>query len=249
MRDRLTATKDRLLDEPGRFRDARIWSNRVIRAIGPLFDGVVINVSGWQDLDKQGGRYRDYFPNASRYLVSNHRGTRGLDDGMADREIDLTSELPQDLQLSVDTCFNHTTLEHIFEVGTAFRNLCLMARQSVIVVVPFVQEQHYTDDYGDFWRFTPQALQRLAKDNGFATVGVTWNNVRNRSTYIVYVCAREPSHLTPVAELMAIPDQHPGEWVGRTRRRVWLLRLLKWIRMAVARIGPRVESGRGGRSR
>lgn len=210
--------------EEGRFRRARVWSNQVLRAIGPNFHGSVMNVSGWQDLDKEGGRYRDYFPNATDYLISNHVGTRGLEDGTADYSIDLTAELPVEMHGIVDVAFNHTTLEHIFEVRTAFRNLCLLARKAVIIVVPFVQEQHFTKDYGDFWRFTPQALEALSEENGFVTAGVTWNNQFNTSTYIVFVAVRE--HVEDSA-FAAAPDQHPGEWVGGSRVRRPLSRFLQ----------------------
>ena len=40
--------------------------------------------------------------------------------------------------------FNHTTLEHIFEVNTAFDNMCAMSNDVVILVLPFAQVQHET---------------------------------------------------------------------------------------------------------
>src|SRR5581483_8386198 len=56
--------------------EPRAWSNRQLRAVAPLFDGRVVNVSGWEDRDKRGGRYRDYFTRAAGYELTNYRGAR-----------------------------------------------------------------------------------------------------------------------------------------------------------------------------
>src|SRR5258706_3556650 len=56
----------------------REWSNAELRKFAPQFSGPVINVSGWRDEDKTGGHYRDYFPAASDYAVSNYSGERGI---------------------------------------------------------------------------------------------------------------------------------------------------------------------------
>ena len=127
---------------PGRrFRAARIWSNQVLRKIAPQFDGDVINVSGWHDEDKEDGRYRDYFINARSYAVTNYGGYRGnIADG--DLSLDLEANLTPDMLACADVIYNHTTLEHVFDVLKAVSNLCEMTRDVVIVVVPAFQEEH-----------------------------------------------------------------------------------------------------------
>lgn len=40
------------------FRLPRQWSNQTLRTVGGIFTGEVINVSGWQDQDKEGHRYK-----------------------------------------------------------------------------------------------------------------------------------------------------------------------------------------------
>jgi hypothetical protein len=55
-----------------RFTYARRWSNRESRKRAPLFGGSVVNVSGWQDSDKQGKKYKDYFSDASSYDITNY---------------------------------------------------------------------------------------------------------------------------------------------------------------------------------
>lgn len=78
--------------------EPRRWSNKVLRELGGRFHGSMINVSGWQDRDKQDGFYRDYFPNISDYRVSNYSGTKDLDDGLEGSiPLDLESDLYPEL--------------------------------------------------------------------------------------------------------------------------------------------------------
>lgn len=76
--------------------------------------------------------------------------------------LDLAAEdINQELIGKYDVVFNHTTLEHIFKVEKASQNLCLMSKDIVIVIVPFLQEQHA--EYGDYWRFTPLTIKKYLK--------------------------------------------------------------------------------------
>lgn len=192
----------------------RVWSNQVLRQIAVLLSGEVINVSGWDDRDKEGGRYRDYF-NASSYYISNHAGERGVDDARdtTDFNINLTQPLPSSLIKRFDVVFNHTTLEHIFEIETAFRNLCDLSRDIVIVIVPFAQSVHYTDSYGDYWRFTPMGLRRLFQKNGFEVVFESANRDKNAGIYIFFVGARNPGLWTSKMPEWT-PIENLGDWIG-----------------------------------
>lgn len=75
----------------------RNWSNAELRKFAPLFDGAVINVSGWRDEDKTGGHYRDYFTAATSYNTSNYRGESGITGADGEVFIDLEADLPQEL--------------------------------------------------------------------------------------------------------------------------------------------------------
>jgi hypothetical protein len=145
-------------------RDTRRWSNDELRKFAELFVGDVVNVSAWEDKDKQGGFYKDYFVNAKSYAVTNYVGERA-GEGIS---LDLTKDLKEELINRFDVVFNHTTLEHIYKVSSAFKNLCLMSKDIVILVVPFLQDYHRTldDSYLDYWRFTKDALKNLFEDNG-----------------------------------------------------------------------------------
>lgn len=174
-----------------------------------LFSGGVINVSGWKDEDKEGGRYRDYFPHATEYSISNWstevRGYQALDGEIL---LNLEAPLPDALKHRFDVVLNHTTLEHVFDVFTAFRNLCELSRDVVIVVVPFAQE-HHPADFGDFWRFTPQALERLFDENGFGLLYLSGMNEWNAASYVVGVAAREPQRWRD-----RLPDPRRPERLG-----------------------------------
>jgi hypothetical protein len=87
--------------------------------------------------------------------------------------------------------FNHTTLEHIYNFQLAFHNLCLLSRDIVIVVVPFLQEMH-AGAYGDYWRFSPQALEKMFARENFDLLHLAFNNQKNTSVYVFALAARDP---------------------------------------------------------
>lgn len=165
------------------FRVPRAWSNRELRRIGGLFDGDVVNVSAWRDEDKEGGHYRDYFPRARNYALTNYKPeARGFQGAPDEIFCDLEKPLDPALVGRFDVVFNHTVLEHVYEVQTAFRNLVALSRDVVIVVVPFLQTYH--SDYGDFWRFTPLAIERMYRANGMEMLSCTFNENVMSAVYL-----------------------------------------------------------------
>ena len=183
--------KQRLFPER-KYRAPRLWSNEVLRRIAPFFTGSIVNVSGWKDSDKDGGRYQDYFENVSTYSLTNFPGARGHEDSKDGIELDLEKELPDYLRNNFDVVFNHTTLEHLFNIELAFRNLCSMSKDIVIVVVPFLQEMHiYEDSYKDYWRFTPYALKELFKKNGMELIFCEGGIRPRASVYLVAVGSKK----------------------------------------------------------
>lgn len=148
-----------------KFRVPRIWSNRELEKFAHLFSGKGVNVSGWKDVDKEGKKYRDYFSNISEYWITNYKSEARGFQGDQENEIflDLEEDLDESMYSKFDVVFNHTVLEHIFDVNKAFENICKLSNDIVIVVVPFLQEQHA--EYGDYWRFTPLAVEKLFQKN------------------------------------------------------------------------------------
>jgi len=174
-----------------KFRLARVWSNRELGKFGHLFIGDVVNVSGWQDQDKEGRSYKDYFTNARSYTITNFkseaRGFQGYDNEIF---LDLSKELPEQLAGKFDVVFNHTVLEHIFEVHTAFRNVCMMTRDVVIIVLPFLQQMH--ESFGDYWRFSPMTIKRLFEANGLSLLYLSFNGHKKASVYVFAIASRNP---------------------------------------------------------
>jgi hypothetical protein len=203
---------------------ARHWSNRHLRLIAPLFTGRVVNVSAWDDRDKQGGTYRDYFANAASYEYTNYSGDRGVQNMPGEHFLDLTAPLPEAMKARFDVVFNHTTLEHVFDVRTAFANLCGMTTDVVITVVPFAQLQHEATTWKDYWRFTPTCMRALFAAHGLEVVYESCNEDRNAATYLVHAATRRPDHWRarmPAYEPIAVA----GAWIGRS-----------WLRDAAARL-------------
>jgi len=201
----------------GIFRKPRLWSNRELKKIAHLFKGSVVNVSAWKDYDKSvkykdyifgdydsGELYRSYFVNAEKYTITNHPNCRKGNGGSESITLDLEKELPREFENKFDVVFNHTVLEHIFDVFKAFENLCHMSKDVVILVAPFIQKVHYSEEYGDYWRFTPQALDQMFKRNGFTVLHRSSSNLFQSSIYYFYVASRHPekwSHLFQVKDI------------------------------------------------
>lgn len=155
-----------------KFRAARVWSNRELRRFAPRLEGSVVNVSAWRDEDKEGRHYRDYF--GGDYTITNYSGPyRGIQGLPGELELDLSVPIEGHWHRRFDVVFSHTVLEHIYEVQTAFRNLCEMSRDVVIVAVPFLQEQHGAFDY---WRFTPLAIEGMFRENGMQLAYLSAND-------------------------------------------------------------------------
>jgi hypothetical protein len=162
----------------------RNWSNVELRKFAPLYDGDVINVSGWRDEDKTGSWYRNYFTSARSYTVSNFDGERGIQGQPGEVALDLEGEVPADLRGRYQVVFNHTTLEHIYDIRKALANLCALSRDTVILVTPFIQHVHSEPgSYGDYWRPSPMALERMLAENGFEVLHQSSND---NEWYVIY---------------------------------------------------------------
>lgn len=176
----------------------RNWSNAELRRFAPYYNGAAINVSGWRDEDKQGGHYRDYFAAAASYAVSNFSGERGITEGSDEISLDLEAPFPRELEGRYQVAFNHTVLEHVFDIRTAIANICRLSHDTVILVTPFLQPVHYiAGSFGDYWRPTPMCLERLLRDNGFEVI---YQSSNDNPWYIVYVFTVATRH----------PDKHRG---------------------------------------
>lgn len=219
---------DRLLVDR-RFRLARKWSNDQLRALCSHFTGDVVNVSAWRDEDKEGGHYRDYFPNAASYSLTNYSGTSGAQGFEGEIPLDLTAPLPEDLRERFDVVYNHTTLEHVYEVQQAIENLAGMSRDVVIVVVPFSQVHHEVGTYEDFWRFTPTALRRAFGEHGFEEIYCSANEDPNAAVYVLYAASRNPDRWRGV--LPAAPSGWlAGDRIGRSMVRSVAGRVVRLLR-------------------
>lgn len=193
-------------------RSARLWSNKVLKSFSQQVTGSVINVSAWNDEDKGGLHYRQYFPKATDYTISNFPGWRGK-DSISDVAIDLEGELEADLLGRFSFVFNHTTLEHIYDVRKAVANLCKLSSNAVFVVVPFAQYLHGPED-ADFWRISPYALRRMFLESGFSEVMCTAGPSGNSVKYICYLASKlsknvqSPTDCTGVDWEKLLRDNH-----------------------------------------
>jgi len=88
--------------------------------------------------------------------------------------------------------FNHTSLEHVFDIFKAFSNLCLLSRDIIILVVPQFQRIHdYKRGYKDYWRFTPFAVDRLFYINGLSVLYRETTYGFSESQYLFYIASKK----------------------------------------------------------
>lgn len=173
------------------FRLPRVWSNRELKKHAHLFSGDIVNVSAWKDFDKESQTYQSYFTNADSYTITNYATEKhGYQGAKGELFLDLESPLDTQLHQKFDVVFNHTTLEHIFEVNIAFENLCLLSKDIVIIVLPFLQQYH--SNMGDYWRFTPLAIKRLFEKHEFTLIYQSFNSDSLASVYTYSIATRHP---------------------------------------------------------
>ncbi len=179
----------------------RVWSNIELKKVSHLFSGKVINVSGWKDEDKENKKYKEYFINVENYFLSNYKSDARGFQGNQENEIflDLEKDLDNSLYSKFDVVFNHTVLEHIFDVNKAFENLCKLSNDIVIVIVPFLQEQHA--EYGDYWRFTPLSLKKLFERNKMDLVYINYNDNEDESIYIFAIGSKQYSKWSKIKNI------------------------------------------------
>lgn len=209
------------------FRLARHWSNVQLKKYSADFSGEIVDVSAYRDEDKEGEYYRNYFNNAQKYYLTNYGGTHGESGSEDEIKLDLVKDLPEDLRRRFDVCFNHTTLEHVFDINKAFDNICEMAREAVILVVPWVQQVHTCDSFKDYWRISPYAVEKMFERNGFTMVVCDYNNDFNAATYLLCIGIRnecmdkfEKYHKVDLEKIETV-----GGWIGTNKR--LLRKLLK----------------------
>ncbi len=208
----------RMVATDRRYEAPRFWSNQELRKFAPHVGGTIINVSAEKDQDKEGNLYASYFTKAYEYQITNtyphnlNRHTEFM--------IDLRNPIEDQMENYVRDCvFAHTVLEHIYDVQTAFANLAKMTGGLLIVVVPFMQPLHYTDDYGDFWRFTPFSLDAMFRANGLTLIYESFT----------------PASLRSSIYLFAVGTPDPEDWAGRVPH--------QRIREMPGRNAPKVEIG------
>lgn len=201
-----------------KFRLARIWSNRELKKIAHLFSGDIVNVSAWKDQDKEGHVYKEYFSNAANYFYTNYNDKKGISYLENEFFCDLRKELPQELSERFDVVFNHTTLEHIFEVREAFANICKMSRDIVILVVPFAQI-HHGGTIPDYWRFTPQGMESLFNENKMKILYASKSNHKNSAIYLFYVASKKSEQWQETfSRFNCETITNCGDWIGYSFR-------------------------------
>ncbi|MFZ2887226.1 MAG: hypothetical protein WA021_05400 [Minisyncoccia bacterium] len=193
---------------PQQLVNPRTFSNALLRTHAPHFSGQIINVSGWDDGDKEGEFYRNYFTKKKSYIVSNAKtAAKGFGamhgSGIEEIHIDLARPIGEEHKGAYDVVFNHTTLEHVLNFDQAFENLCAMSRDAIIIVVPILQQLHFAEGFGDYWRPTPITVATLLYKHGFAPLVIATNDQPFGAVYLFAIGVKNPEkypNIEPIAK-------------------------------------------------
>jgi len=175
----------------------RHWSNDELRKIVPyLPDGSrILNVSGWEDKDKEGSYYRKYFYNSSEYHIANYPSDRVRGNVYFDIPVDLNKKVSKELTNSYNGVFNHTVLEHISNPEFAFKQMSELTSDWMISIVPFKQKLHFEEDcFNDYYRFSPFSMRQLYENNGFTVLYETYTPEPSLDIYLFYMGTKHPEN-------------------------------------------------------
>ena len=174
----------------------RAFSNRILRQHLRHLGGDIVNVSGWEDRDKEGGFYRQYYGWLNRYVITNIGGESGMPaeipEDVESVYLDLEQPVPAELIGQFDVVFSHTVLEHVYTTQQALENLALLSRDVVVTVIPFSQGVHYTSSFSDYVRLSPFYLKRFFEERGFTVLLSTCNDQPFFPIYLVFVATLCP---------------------------------------------------------
>jgi SAM-dependent methyltransferase len=133
---------------------------------------------------------------------------------------------------SVPTAICVDTLEHVFEVERAVRELCrVLAPGGVLLVaVPFdFRIHHYPDDY---WRLTPSCLARLLQPLDATLVG--WQGMESRPHTVLGLGFKAPLAPELAPRLQRLMEAYQAWLLRAAEARPWFEKarwyLLGWLR-------------------
>lgn len=132
---------------------SRTEGNVLLRVWCDLVTGSVLSVGSGEDKDKEGGRYRSYFANASSYTTSD------IVPG-SDLTLDIR-KMPEVRAGAYGAVFCHSVLEHVDEPWAALREISrILAPGGVLILgVPFQYGIHRAPH--DYWRFTEYGVRYM----------------------------------------------------------------------------------------
>ena len=170
----------------------RYRSNQQLRKISENFSWDILNASWWLDLDKEGKTYKNYFPKANSYTLSNYSWDKGRRNWQNEFFLNLEDNLTSDLKEKFDVVYNHTTLEHIKNSNQAIQNLIDLSKDIVIIVAPFAQDYHRTDTFGDYHRFSPTWLKNIIENKGLKVISCNDNRDNPGTIYVIMTATKNP---------------------------------------------------------
>jgi|TARA_Y100000310_G_scaffold177773_1_gene177779 SAM-dependent methyltransferase len=111
---------------------------------------------------KPGGNYR-FFGEGNKYR------TMDVDPVFKPDTVGDICNMPM-FDESYDLIICSQTLEHVWDFKKAIKEIHRVTRRYAIIDCPFIYPYHPEKEFGDYWRFSITALEKLAKEAGFKKV-------------------------------------------------------------------------------
>ena len=134
-------------------------SNKWLRKNCRDIQGRVLSIGSGRDYDREGGYYRDYFPNALSYTTS-----EVSEEFKCDLTLDVRS-MPEIGDESYECIFCSGVLEHVDDYHAGLDELTRILNTGGILLLglPFRQAIHMSPQ--DFWRFTEYGIKHLLMES------------------------------------------------------------------------------------
>ena len=158
---------------------SRLESNKWLHIHCRDIKGEVLSIGAGIDSDRQGGFYRDYFPEAVSYTTS-----EVSDDYGCDLVLDVRS-MPQINDRNYDCVYCSGVLEHVddYHSGLAEMTRILKPGGIFLLGLPYRQAPHLVPH--DYWRFTEYGIRFLLR-NSFDILDLTAVDVDNTEMPAAY---------------------------------------------------------------
>jgi len=214
-----------VLNEPQN-RGALLYNCYIQEILGPRISGRLLNIGA--------GTASAKFQHQRMIAASEYHTLEPADAGIPCTYICSATKMDPVPSESYDWVMSVAVLEHVDDPWAAAREhvRALKSGGYLYVSIPFQQVMHPASSFGDYWRFTPQGLQKLFECCRLVETEIWGDDPSNPNGFAVLMQKVSPGtvpHVSTPVYWIDFPNAEPFElFVPRVQpTRDWPVRLLK----------------------